>query len=96
MSEQDLSIYDNEEAFTGIITSVKGKWRLSGKGKKKQEIESLADFLDSLTDGTGVDLQIAKIVEKGKVVPRGVEIAEDIAKLFALLMPLYEASAVVG
>ncbi|MBW1742650.1 MAG: hypothetical protein JRJ47_04370 [Deltaproteobacteria bacterium] len=95
VSEQDLSIYDNEEeAFAGIITSKKGKWRLSGKGKK-QEIESLADFLDGLTESSWVDLQIARIVEKNKVLPRGVEIADDIAKLFELLMPLYEASAVV-
>jgi hypothetical protein len=66
---------------------------LSNKGHE-QEIESLADFLDSLTDSTWVDLQIAKIVEKDEVVPRGVEIADDIARLFELLMPLYEASVV--
>ena len=41
-----------------------------------------------------VDFQIAKIVEKDEVVPRGVEIADDIARLFELLMPLYEASVV--
>ncbi len=95
VSEHDLSIYDvkDEPAFTGAITSTGDKWRLSNKGHK-QEIESLADFLDSLTDSTWVDLQIAKIVVKKKVVTRGVEIADDIAGLFELLMPLYEASVV--
>ena len=96
VSEQDFSIYDIEEdAFAGIITSDGGKWRLSNKGQE-QEIESLADFLDGLTDSTRVDLQIAKIVEKDEVVIRGVEIADDIARLFEMLMPLYEASAVFG
>jgi hypothetical protein len=95
VSEQDLSIYDIEgEAFAGNITSDGGKWRLSNKGKE-QEIESLAGFLESLTDSTWVGLQIAKIVEKDEVVPRGVEIADDIAQLFEALMPLYEASAVL-
>ena len=61
---------------------------------REQEIESLADFLSSLTDSTRVDLQIAKIVDKDEVVPRGVEIADDIARLFEVLMPLYEASVV--
>lgn len=94
-SKHDLSICDVKEegAFAGIITSDGGKWRLSNK-RKKQKIESLADFLDDLTDSTRVDLQIAKIVKKKEVVSRGVEIADDIARLFELLMPLYEASVV--
>jgi len=95
--EHDLSIYDIKEegAFTGTIMSAGGKWRLFNEGQE-QEIESLADFLDDLTDSTWVDLQIAKIVEKDEVVTHGVEIADDIARLFEMLMPLYEASAVFG
>ena len=73
--------------------SAGGKWRLFNEGQE-EEIESLADFLDDLTDSTWVDLQIAKTVEKDEVVTRGVEIADDIASLFGKLMPLYEASAV--
>jgi len=93
--KHDLSICDVKEegAFAGIITSDGGKWRLSNK-RKKQKIESLADFLDGLADNTRVDLQIAKIVKKKEVVSRGVEIADDIARLFEMLMPLYEASVV--
>ncbi|MBW1770412.1 MAG: hypothetical protein JRJ17_04485 [Deltaproteobacteria bacterium] len=92
-SKHDLSICDVKEqgAFAGTIRSAGGKWLLSNKGDE-QEIESLGDFLDSLTDSTWVDLQITQIVEKDEVVPRGVEIADDIARLFELLMPLYEAS----
>lgn len=95
--EHDLSIYDIKEegAFTGTIMSAGGKWRLFNEGQE-QEIESLADFLDDLTDSTWVDLQIAKMVEKDEVVTHGVEIADDIARLFEMLMPLYEASAVFG
>jgi hypothetical protein len=94
-SEHDFSVYDIEEegAFAGTIMPAGEKWCLSNEGRK-QEIESLADFLSSLTDSARVDLQIAKIVDKDKVVPRGVEIADDIAQLFEVLMPLYEASVV--
>ena len=93
--ENDLSIYDMKEegAFTGTIMSAGGNWRLLNEGQE-QEVESLADFLDDMTDSTWVDLQIAKIVEKDEVVTRGVEIADDIGRLFEMLMPLYEASAV--
>jgi hypothetical protein len=92
VSEHDFSIYDmnKEGSFTGTIMSGGGKWRLFNEGQE-QEIESLADFLDDLTDSTRVDLQIAKIIEKDEVVTRGVEIADDIARMFEMLMPLYEA-----
>ncbi|UCG80629.1 MAG: hypothetical protein JSV60_11900 [Desulfobacterales bacterium] len=97
VSEQDLSIYDikGEGAFTGTIVSGGEKWRWSNEDQE-QEIESLAGFLDGLTDSAWVDLQIAKIVDKDEVVTRDVEIAYDIARLFEMLMPLYEASAVCG
>ena len=93
--EHDLSICDMKEegAFAGSIKSAGGKWRLFNEGQE-QETESLAGFLDDLTGSTWMDLQIVKIVEKGKVVTRGVEIADDIARLFEVLMPLYEATAV--
>ncbi len=97
VSQHDFSLYDMKEegAFTGAIMSAGGKWRLFSEGQE-EEIESLADFLDDLTDSTWVDLQIAKTVEKDEAVTRGVEIADDIAGLFGKLMPLYEASAVFG
>lgn len=95
VSEHNCSIYDMKEegAFTGAIMSAGGKWRLFNEGQE-EEIESLADFLDDMPDSTWVDLQIAKIVEKDEVVTHGVEIADDIARLFEMLMPLYEASVV--
>jgi hypothetical protein len=97
LSEHDFSIYDMKEegSFTGTIMSAGGKWRLFNEGQE-EEIESLADFLDDLTDSTWVDLQMAKTVKKEEVVTRGVEIADDIAGLFEMLMPVYEASAVFG
>lgn len=94
VAEDDFVIYDIEEegAFAGTIMSVGGKWRLSNKGHE-QEIESLCDFLDRLTNnGRPVNLQVAKIIERDKVVARGTKIADDIARLFELLMPVYEAS----
>jgi len=96
-SEHNFSLYDikGEGAFSGAIMSAGGKWHLFNDGQE-EEIESLAEFLDGLTDSTWVDLQIAKTVEKDKVVTRGVQIADDIAGLFGSLMPLYEASSVFG
>lgn len=96
-SEHSFSLYDmkGEGAFSGAIMSDGGKWHLFNDGQK-EEIESLADFLEGLTDSTWVDLQIAKTVEKDKVLTRGVQIADDIAGLFGSLMPLYEASSVFG
>lgn len=96
VSEHDCSIYDikDERAFAGSIMSAGGKWRLSDKDEN-QEIESLGDFLDGVTNnGTPVHLQIAKTVEKNKVVTRGIKISDDIAGLFEMLMPLYEACVV--
>ena len=95
--KHDLSIYDMKEegAFGSSIISAGGKWRLLNEAQE-QEIESLPDFLDDLTGNTLVGLQFVKTVEKGQVVTRGVEIADDIAQLFEVLMPLYEATAVFG
>ena len=92
VSDYDCSIYgiNKESSFTGTIMSGGGKWSLFNEGRE-QDIESLADFLDDLTDSTRVDLQIAKIIEKDEVVSRGVQIADDIARMFEMLMPLYEA-----
>ena len=63
VSEHDFSIYDMKKkgSFTGTIMSAGGKWRLFNEGQE-EEIESLADFLDDLTDSTLVDLQMAKTV----------------------------------
>ena len=94
VSEQDFVIYniEEEDAFSGTIMSAGGKWRLSNKGHE-QQIESLCGFLDGLTNnGRPVDLQVAKTIERDNVVARGTKIADDIARLFELLMPVYEAS----
>jgi hypothetical protein len=96
ISEHDCSVYDigEEHSFAGTISLAAGKWRLSHQGHE-QDIESLVDFLDGLKNkGTPIDFQIAKTVEKDKVMKRGIKIADDIAQLFELLVPLYEACVV--
>ena len=96
VSEHDCSVYEIEKGhvFAGTISLAAGTWRLSNQDHER-EIESLVDFLDGLTnEGTPVDFLIAKTVEKDKVVTRGIKIADDIARLFELLMPLYEACVV--
>ena len=49
-------------------------------------------YFDFLPAKGGVSMEVARTVEKNDVVARGKDIADDIAELFALLMPLYEAA----
>ena len=98
VSKHDCSVYNIEEehAFPGTILIAAGNWCLLNQGRK-QEIESLCGFLDGLSnDDRPLDIQIAKIVSKDKVVRRGINIVDDITQLFELLMPLYEACVVSG
>jgi hypothetical protein len=89
--ENDLSIYDKEEkSFKGIIKSHNNKWRIHGK--EHEDIDSLSAFLSSLPETIWLDLIIARIENKKEVLNKGESIADDISKLFEILMPLYEAS----
>jgi len=87
-----LSVYDmkNEGPFDGMIVPDIGKWRLVDRACEGV-IVSLADFLDDLGADVWVDLYIAKNVDKDEAIAHGIKIAEDISRLFEILMPLYEA-----
>ena len=92
--ENDLSIYDKydkeERSFKGTIKSHNNKWRIHGEEHK--DIDSLSVFLSSLDETIWLDLIIAKIESKNEVLNKGESIADDISKLFEILMPLYKAS----
>jgi len=89
--ENDLSIYDKEEkSFKGIIKSHNNKWRIYRK--EYEDIDSLSAFLSSLPETNWLDLIIAKTENKKEVLNKGESIADDISKLFEILMPLYKAS----
>ena len=97
MAKHNLSICDvkPEGPLGWTITSAEEKWHLSNGEDQDKEIESLANFLDELTDSPRLELQIAKTVKKEDVMTRGAEIADDIAGLFEVLLPLYEATSAV-
>jgi hypothetical protein len=89
--ENDLSICDKEQrSFKGVIKSHNYKWRIHEQEDK--DIDSLSAFLSSLPETIWVDLIIAKIENKKDVLNKGESIADDISKLFEILMPLYKAS----
>jgi hypothetical protein len=92
-SANALSLYDPKKkgAFEGRIHPSENGWRLVN-GSEETEIPSLADFLEQLPDGKWLDLQICKQVDKAEVIEKGEQIAEDIARLFEILMPLYQSS----
>lgn len=88
-----LSVYDHKPrgSFKGVIHPSETAWRLV-VGKEEQEVPSLADYLEGLPERTWIDLQICKTVPKAEALEKGEQLAEDIARLFEILMPLYRAS----
>jgi len=92
-SANGLSLYDPKKrcAFEGRIHPTETGWRLEKKGEET-EIPSLADFLEQVPDDKWLDLQICKQVDKAEVIEKGEQIGEDIARLFEILMPLYQSS----
>jgi len=94
IEKNQLCVYDQyggDRPFAGKISAVNGSWHLVD-GNKEEDIPSLAGFLEQLPRTHALDLQIAKIVGKEDVLSRGGKVADDIAGIFELLMPLYRAA----
>ncbi|MDM8541558.1 hypothetical protein QUF90_10770 [Desulfococcaceae bacterium HSG9] len=73
-----------------------GKWnvkKISHEEGEKEDIGALADFFDKIPASAALNLRIHQKTAKAEILARGEEIADDIAALFDVLMPLYEASA---
>lgn len=87
----NLAVYDRLRFASGTLLPFEDGWRIDG-GQKSQEVDLLAGCIDFLPAKGGVSMEIARTVEKSDVVARGKDIADDIAELFARLMPLYEAA----
>jgi hypothetical protein len=94
-AEQDLVAFDpkadekGESAFAGEIRPAEGSWK---RDAPEESIPRLAAFLDALPENKAVDMMIARRMDKTEVLPRGADIANDIAGLFEVLMPLYRAA----
>jgi hypothetical protein len=94
IEKNQLCVYDQyggDRPFAGKISAVNGSWHLVD-GNKEEDIPSLAGFFEQLPRTHSLDLQIAKIVGKEDVLSQGGKVAEDIAGIFGILMPLYRAS----
>ena len=87
----DLAVCDRTRSASGALLPFEDGWRIGG-GEKSQKVDMLAGCIDFLPATGGVSMEIARTVEKSDVVARGKDIADDIAELFARLMPLYEAA----
>ncbi|MFP4308399.1 MAG: hypothetical protein ACLFQQ_14390 [Desulfococcaceae bacterium] len=92
---QELVLYDHNDnekgecAFQGEIRADESGWRLDRADKA---IPRLFEFLESLPPRKPGSLMIARRVEKDEAMARGADIANDIAGLFEILMPLYQAA----
>jgi uncharacterized protein YktB (UPF0637 family) len=84
---------NGEHAVAGTVLSDGSKWLFKNDAGEEKEIESLTNFIDELTKSAQAELQISTTLKKEDVITRGTEIAEDIAKQFEVLMPVYEATA---
>ena len=76
---------------SGTLLPFEDGWEIDGGGKS-QKVDMLAGCIDFLPATGGVSMEIARRAEKSDVIARGKDIAEDIAELFARLMPLYKAA----
>ncbi len=93
VSEQHLRI-DVRSGKSGIgqIDAHDGKWKIKKQGDR-EDISALADFFNKIPANARIILQIYQKAAKAEVLAQGEKIADDIAALLGVLMPLYEASA---
>jgi len=89
--ENNLTIYNRADPHTTVLFSKDGAWHLDD-GKKPKSIDGISEFIGSLPDTGPIDIEIAKQKDKKEAMAAGKHIAEDVAKLFARLMPLYHGA----
>ena len=91
VTENELAIYDFAGSQKALLLPFEGGWRVED-GDEQQKVDMLANYIESLPPAARIDLAFAKKTSKDDVLKRGQDIAEDIAALFGLLVPLYQAS----
>jgi len=90
-TDSKIAVYDLTRPAFGELLPFEDGWCIAD-GNEPKKLDMLATYIDSEITRDGIDLAIARKVPKDEAVARGKDIAADIAQLFALLMPLYEAS----
>jgi hypothetical protein len=86
-----MAVYNLAQPASGVLLPFEDGWRIENENEP-QKIDMLVTYIDSVLTKGGIDLAIAKKTPKDEVVACGKDIAADIARLFAMLMPLYRAS----
>ncbi len=90
--EQGLVVYDaHQRSFSGILTPQDEKW-VSNEVTADAEQARVAAIIDTWPAESWIDLMIAKRISKDEAIERGQDMAADVAALFGLLFPLYEAA----
>jgi hypothetical protein len=87
----DMTITEKNESGDYPITPVTEGWQ-AGEGEKKHAVGEFAGLIEKLSGGNSGMLEIAKRMDKKDALARGEEVADEIAKLFSMLMPLYEGA----
>jgi hypothetical protein len=90
--ENSLSICNRADEQPAVLLSKKGAWCLAG-GSKQKSFDSISAFIGSVATADGiVNIEIAKKIDKKEALAAGKHIAEDVAKVFTRLSPLYHAA----
>ena len=89
--ENELAVYDFADSKKAALLPSEGRWRVVG-GDVPQDVDTLVAHIESVPPTKRIDLAIARRTSKEDVLKRGQDIADDIAALFVVLMPLYQAS----
>ena len=89
--ENNLTISNRVDPQAAVLVSREGAWYLD-EGRTPKRIHNIAAYIESMHSTGGVWLEIAKQKDKKEALDAGKHIAEDVAKLFTRLMPLYHAA----
>ncbi len=91
VDENNLTISNRADPQTTVLSARHGAWDLDD-GKKHEGIGIISGFIGSIPETGSIDIEIAKQKDKQETLAAGKHIAEDVAKLFTRLMPLYHAA----
>lgn len=90
--KHSLSLRDSSgKGFTGSLTIENGEWVLQRSEQEATPVESVQSFLAEA--GKTMDLRIEKQLGKADVIEKKQGIADDLATLIEILVPVYSAVA---
>lgn len=87
-ADKKLTTTLNTRSAIYTLDPCEGGWQFIDT-KKNETCDSLTACIDRLPVRNHTQIEFVKTMEKAPALERGLEICDDISKLFALLMPLY-------